>query len=92
MGRLFPARNSSLLFLIAARIFGSRISRSSWISSGVSFGTIVIALPETLNSTWSPGLNHALRRMLFGTVISVFDLRVTVMIDITSGDPVSLTV
>lgn len=79
IGRLFPAKNSSWLFLIASWIFGSRISLSSWISSGVSFGTIVMVRPDTRNSTRSPGLNPALRRMLFGTVISALGLRVTAM-------------
>jgi hypothetical protein len=32
----------------------------------------------------------AFRRMLLGTVISVLDLNVTVMLSTTSGDPVSL--
>src|ERR1017187_7875719 len=78
MGRLLPARNSLYPFRIAARIFGSWISRSSCASSGESFGTMVMARPETLNSTWSPSLKPALRRTLVGTVISV--LRVTVMV------------
>lgn len=78
-GRVLPARNSCWLARIAARIFGSRMSSSSCCSSGESLGLMLITRPETLNSTRSPGLMPARRRMLFGTVISVLGLRMRVM-------------
>lgn len=65
IGRVFPARNSWYPSRVAFRSFGSRISRSSWISSAEGFGVIFIVRPETLNSTCSPGLMPAFRRMLF---------------------------
>jgi hypothetical protein len=50
-GASLSGEKSWLLCRIIARILGSRISRSSSISSGVGLGTIVIVRPETLNST-----------------------------------------
>jgi hypothetical protein len=47
---------------------------------GRELRNMLITRPDTLNSTRSPGLIPALRRMLFGTVISAFGLRVTVIV------------